>query len=122
MTVNHRIAGNSCTLDDVKVSSEQVTIEAGGTIDLAREQAQLKATGRLRKIPGLVTVLVTSLLEFKGEGPVDNIHWSIGSVPGFHLFGKAAKKMSKQETEAEKQGGRTVKGVIELPGKVLEDK
>ena len=92
MTVNHRIAGNTLYLDDLKVSSEQVKIEAGGTIDLAREQAQLKATGRLRKIPGLVTVLLTSLLEFKGEGPIDNVRWSLGSVPAFTFSAKQRRR------------------------------
>ena len=68
MTVNHRIAGSTLYLEELKLVSEQALIEASGAIDLAREYTQLTARGRLRRLPGLVTVLLTWLLEFKGEG------------------------------------------------------
>ena len=92
MTVNHRMAGGTLYLDDLKLVSEQARVEAGGNIDLAREYAQLTARGRLRRLPGLVTVLLTCLLEFKGEGPVDDVRWSLKSIPRFHLIGKSRRK------------------------------
>ena len=123
MTVNHRMAGSLLYLEDLKLVSEHARIQAGGNIDLAREYAQLNARGGLRKLPGLITVLLTSLLEFKGEGPVDNVRWSIKGFPGFHPIVNAPKKTARTEADAaEKEADRAVKGLIELPGKVLEDK
>jgi hypothetical protein len=122
MTVNHRVAGNKLYLEELKLVSDQAHIDAAGTIDLAREYAQLTAKGRLRKIPGIVTVFLAWLLEFKGEGPVDNIRWSFRTVPGFQLLGKVAQRTDKPEAVAEKEADRAVKGLIELPGKVLHEK
>src|SRR5580765_8425480 len=122
MTVNHRMAGNLLYLEDLKLVSEHARIQAGGNIDLARESTQLNARGGLRKLPGLITVLFTSLLEFKGEGPVDNVRWSIKGFPGFHPIVNAPKKTTRTADAAEKEADRAVKGLIELPGKVLEDK
>src|SRR4029434_4799852 len=120
MTVNHRMAGGTLFLDDLKLTSQQVRVEAGGKIDLAREYAQFTAKGRLRRLPGLVTVLRTFLLEFKGEGPVDDVRWRLKSIPRFHLFSKIAKRANK--TEAEKGADRALKGLLELPGNLLPDK
>jgi hypothetical protein len=122
MTVNHRMAGSLLYLEDVKLVSEHAHVEAGGNIDLAREYTQLNARGGLRKLPGLITVLFTWLLEFKGDGPVDNVHWSIKGFPGFHPIVNAPKKTTRTADAAEKEADRAVKGLIELPGKVLEDK
>ncbi len=120
MSVNHRISGGTLFLDDLKLVSRQVRVEAGGEIDLEREYAQFTAKGRLRRLPGLVTVLLTFLLEFKGEGPMDDVRWRFKSIPGFHLIGKAARKSTR--TEAEKGADRALKGLIELPGDVLPGK
>src|SRR6478736_2483630 len=122
MTVNHRMAGSLLYLEDLKLVSEHAHVEAGGNIDLAHESTQLNARGGLRKLPGLITVLFTSLLEFKGEGPVDNVRWSIKGFPGFHPVVNAPKKTTRPADAAEKEADRAVKGLIELPGKVLEDK
>jgi hypothetical protein len=122
MTVNHRMAGSLLYLEDLKLVSEHAHVEAGGNIDLARESTQLHARGGLRKLPGLITVLFTWLLEFKGEGPVDNVRWSIKGFPGFHPIVNAPKKTTRTADAAEKEADRAVKGLIELPGKVLEDK
>jgi len=122
MTVNHRMAGSILYLEDLKLVSEHARIQAGGNIDLAREYTQLTARGGLRKLPGLITVLFTWLLEFKGEGPVDNVRWSIKGFPGFHPIVNAPKKTTRTADAAEKEADRAVKGLIELPGKVLEDK
>ena len=122
MTVNHRMAGSLLYLEDLKLVSEHAHVEAGGNIDLAREYTQLNARGGLRKLPGLITVLFTWLLEFKGEGPVDNVRWSIKGFPGFHPIVNAPKKTAREADAAEKEADRAVKGLIELPGKVLEDK
>ncbi len=121
MTVNHRIAGSSLYLEELKLISEQALIEASGAIDLAREYTQLTARGRLRRLPGLVTVLLTWLLEFKGEGPVGGVRWSLNALPGFHPIINAPKKTTRTEREAENEDDRAVKGLIELPGKVLRD-
>ena len=122
LTVNHRMAGSILYLEDLKLVSEHAHIEAGGNIDLAREYTQFTATGGLRKLPGLITVLFTWLLEFKGKGPVDNVRWSIKGFPGFHPVVNAPKKATRTADAAEKEADRAVKGLIELPGKVLEDK
>ena len=122
MIVNHRMAGSVLYLEDLKLVSEHAHVQAGGNIDLARESTQLNARGGLRKLPGLITVLFTSLLEFKGEGPVDNVRWSIKGFPGFHPIVNAPKKTTRTADAAEKEADRAVKGLIELPGKVLEDK
>ena len=122
MTVNHRMAGSILYLEDLKLVSEHAHVQAGGNIDLAHESTQLNARGGLRKLPGLITVLFTSLLEFKGEGPVDNVRWSIKGFPGFHPIVNAPKKTTRTADAAEKEADRAVKGLIELPGKVLEDK
>ena len=122
MTVNHRMAGSLLYLEDLKLVSEHAHVQAGGNIDLARESTQLNARGGLRKLPGLITVLFTWLLEFKGEGPVDNVRWSIKGFPGFHPIVNAPKKTTRTADAAEKEADRAVKGLIELPGKVLEDK
>ena len=122
MTVNHRMAGSILYLEDLKLVSEHARIQAGGNIDLAHESTQLNARGGLRKLPGLITVLFTWLLEFKGEGPVDNVRWSIKGFPGFHPIVNAPKKTTRTADAAEKEADRAVKGLIELPGKVLEDK
>ncbi len=122
MTVNHRMAGSLLYLEDLKLVSEHAHVQAGGNIDLAHESTQLNARGGLRKLPGLITVLFTSLLEFKGEGPVDNVRWSIKGFPGFHPIVNAPKKTTRTADAAEKEADRAVKGLIELPGKVLEDK
>jgi len=66
--------------------------------------------------------LLTSLFEFKGEGPVDDMHWKLKSIPGVSLVGNAVKKTTGTAAEAGKGVGKAVKGLIELPGKVLEDK
>jgi hypothetical protein len=67
--------------------------------------------------------LFTWLLEFKGERLVDNVRWSIKGFPGFHPIVNAPKKTAMKESDAaEKEADRAVKGLIELPGKVLEDK
>ncbi len=121
MTVNHRIAGSSLYLEELKLVSEQALIEASGAIDLAREYTQFTARGRLRRLPGLVTVLLTWLLEFKGEGPVGSARWSLKGLAGFHPIINAPKKTTRTEREAENEDDRAVKGLIELPGKVLRD-
>ena len=121
MTVNHRIAGSSLYLEELKLVSEQALIEGSGAIDLAREYTQFTARGRLRRLPGLVTVLLTWLLEFKGEGPVGSARWSLKGLAGFHPVINAPKKTTRTEREAENEDGRAVKGLIELPGKVLRD-
>ena len=121
MTVNHRISGSSLYLEELKLVSEQALIEASGAIDLAREYTQFTARGRLRRLPGLVTVLLTRLLEFKGEGPVGSARWSLKGLAGFHPIINAPKKTTRTEREAESEDGRAVKGLIELPGKVLRD-
>jgi hypothetical protein len=122
IAVNHRMAGSILHLEDLKLVSEHARIQAGGNIDLAREYTQLNARGGLRKLPGLITVLFTWLLEFKGEGPVDNVRWSIKGFPGFHPVVNAPKKTTRTADAAEREADRAVKGLIELPGKVLEDK
>jgi hypothetical protein len=123
MTVNHRMAGSILYLADLKLVSEHARIQSGGNIDLAREYTKLTARGGLRKLPGLITAWLTWLLEFKGEGPVDNVRWSIKGFPGFHPIVNAPKKTARTEADAaEKEADRAVKGLIELPGKVLEDK
>ena len=121
MTVNHRIAGSSLYLEELKLVSEQALLEASGAVDLAREYTQLTARGRLRRLPGLVTVMLTWLLEFKGEGPVGGVRWSLKALPGFHPIINAPKKTTRTEREAENEDGRALKGLIELPGKVLRD-
>ena len=121
MTVNHRVAANQLYLKDLKLVSDQAHIDAQGTIDLAREYAQFRAKGRLRRLPGIVTVLLAWLFEFKGEGPVDNIRWSFKTVPGFHLLSKVAQRTAPPESASEKEADRAVKGLIELPGKVVRD-
>ena len=121
MTVNHRISDSSLYLEELKLVSEQALIEGSGAIDLAREYTQFTARGRLRRLPGLVTVLLTWLLEFKGEGPVGSARWSLKGVAGFHPVINAPKKTSRTEREAENEDGRAVKGLIELPGKVLRE-
>ena len=103
MTVNHRMAGSLLYLEDLKLVSEHAHVEAGGNIDLARESTQLNARGGLRKLPGLITVLFTWLLEFKGEGPVDNVRWSIKGFPGFHPIVNAPKKTTRQRTQRRKK-------------------
>src|SRR6476660_9207274 len=122
MTVNHRMAGSLLYLEDLKLVSEHAHVEAGGNIDLARESTQLNARGGLRKLPGLITVLFTWLLEFKGQGPVDAVRWSVKGFPGFHPVVNAPKKTTRTADAAEKEADRAVKGLIELPGNVLEDK
>jgi hypothetical protein len=122
MTVNHRMAGSMLYLEDLKLVSEHARVQAGGDIDLAREYTHLTARGGLRKLPGLITVLFTWLLEFKGEGPVDAVRWSIKGFPGFHPVVNAPNKTTRIADAAEKEADRAVKGLIELPGKVLEDK
>ncbi len=121
MTVNHRIAGSSLYLEELKLVSEQALVEASGAVDLAREYTELTARGRLRRLPGLVTVLLTWLLEFKGEGPVGGVRWSLNGLPRFHPIINPPKKTTRAEREAENEDGRAVKGLIELPGKVLRD-
>src|SRR6478672_831373 len=122
MTVNHRMAGSILYLEDLKLVSEHARIQSGGNIDLAREYTQLTARGGLRKLPGLITAWLTWLLEFKGEGPVDNVRWSIKGFPGFHPIVNAPRKTTRTADVAEKEADRAVKGLIELPGKVLEEK
>ena len=122
MTLNHRIAGNILHLQDLKLVSEHARVQAGGDIDLAREYTQLTARGGLRKLSGLITVLFTWFLEFKGVGPVDNVLWSIKGFPGFHPVVNAPKKTTRTADAAEKAADRAVKGLIELPGKVIEEK
>ena len=92
MTVNHRITDSTLHLDHLKLDNKQAHIRAQGTIDLEREYAHLTASGRLNGIAGLTTVLFASLLEFEGEGPVDQIHWKLNGLPGFRHIRKAAKK------------------------------
>jgi hypothetical protein len=121
MTVNHRISDSSLYLEELKLVSEQALIEGSGAVDLAREYTQLTARGRLRRLPGLVTVLLTWLLEFKGEGPVGNTRWSLKGLAGFHPIINASKRTTRMEREAENEDGRAVKGLIELPGKVLRE-
>ena len=122
MTVNHRMAGSILYLEDLKLVSAHARVQAGGNIDLAREYAQLNARWGLRKLPGLITFLLTWLLEFKGQGPVDNVRWGIKGFPGFHPIVNVPKKTISTADAAEKAADRAVKGLIELPGKVLEDK
>ncbi len=121
MTVNDRIAGSKLYLEELKLVSAQALIGASGAIDLAGEYTQLTARGRLRRLPGLVTVLLTWLLEFRGEGPVGGVRWSLNGLPGFHPIINAPKKTTGTEREAESEDSRAVKGLIELPGKVLRD-
>ena len=121
MTVNDRIGGSTLYLEELRLVSAQALVGASGAIDLAGEYTQLTAKGRLRRLPGLVTVLLTWLLEFKGEGPVGGVRWSLNGLPGFHPIINAPKKTTRTEREAENEDNRAVKGLIELPGKVLRD-
>ena len=108
MTVNHRISGSSLYLEELKLVSEQALIEGSGAIDLAREYTQFTARGRLRRLPGLVTVLLTRLLEFKGEGPVGSARWSLKGLAGFHPIINAPRKTTRTEEgggERRRQGG-----------------
>ena len=120
MTMHHRMTGGTLYLEELKLDSEQVRVKASGKINLGNEYTLLTAKGRLRKIPGLITFLFTWLFEFKGEGPLDGVRWSLKGFPGFHPIINAPKKTTETE-EAEQAADRAVKGVIELPGKVLRD-
>jgi hypothetical protein len=73
----------------------------------------------LRKLPGIITTLLSFLLEFKGEGPVDNVRWRLKAVPSLPLIRKAATKATSSEED--KPADRALKGLIELPGKVIRD-
>ena len=110
MTVKHRMADGTLHLEDLKLDSKQTHIEASGAIDLVRDHARITAHGRLRGITGLATVILASLLEFQGEGPVRDMHWKLKSIPGVGLIGKAAKKITGKEKGAVKGTGGGVKG------------
>jgi len=120
MTVHHRMAGSSVYLDELKLVSAQVHVEARGAIDLAHEYSQITASWGLQKIPGLLTFFFTWLLDFKGEGPLDSMHWSLKRLSGIHPHGQAEKRAARTGTE-EEEADRALKGLIELPGKVVEE-
>jgi hypothetical protein len=122
VTAKHRMAGGTLHLDDLTLDSKQTHIEANGTIDLARGYARLTAKVNLQGIVGLATVLVTSLLEFEGEGRVGDVRWKLKNIPGVGLLGGAAKKTTETATGAVKKTGKAVKGLLKLPGKLLPGK
>ena len=122
MTVKHRIAGGILHLEDLKLESKQTHIEADGDIDLVRDYAQITAQGRLRGITGLATVVLASLLEFEGTGPVSDMHWKMKSIPGVGLIGKTARKITGKEKGEVTETGGGVKSAHGAKGKQPPDR
>ena len=104
----------------MKLVSAPVRVQASGAIDLAHETAQISAQGGLRKLPGVLTFLFTWFLEFKGQGPLDNMRWSLRGFPRVPLPGDAGRK-SPEAIADEDDADRALKGLIEFPGKIIEE-
>lgn len=117
LRARHRLAGGKLQIENLVLDNQQAHVEAEGGIDLARQYAKLTARANLRGIVGLATVLLTSLLELEGEGPLRDVRWRLKSAPGTRLIGGAAEAVGKTGGTVIEGAGNAVKGT----GKAASD-
>jgi hypothetical protein len=115
LTSHYRINRGTLHIENLKLESTLTLIDAQGTIDLARQYASLTAKAKLRGIAGIATFLVSSLLEMRGEGPVDDVRWKLDHLPG-------DGRLMEDAADVLKGTGGAVKDILKLPGKLLPRK
>jgi hypothetical protein len=140
LTASHRISDNVFFVNDMKLESKFTRIDADGTVNLASQYAKMAANAKLQGIIGLSTALLSALLEVEGEGPVSDVKWKLKNIPGMEMIGGAAKAAGQTgevvldgatsvvkgtagvATEAVKDTGKAVRGILNLPGKLIPGK
>ena len=70
----YRMSDGKLQIEELTLTSNQMRLEAGGSIDFKRQYVDATAEARLKGLVGLVTA-VAGKVEAKGQGPFGSVEW-----------------------------------------------
>ncbi len=91
-----RVADGFVATDNFEALTSVFKLLARGTIDFINDSVQLKAQARAKGLPGLVLLPVSELLEYKGDGTVENPAWR----PTVFSLGEGRKRDERKPPSA----------------------
>jgi hypothetical protein len=125
LTANHRLGGGNLHINNLKLESKLTRIEADGVVDLNKQYAHLVAKAKLQGIVGMATILLSTLLEMEGDGPVSDVRWKLKNGPteliggAANVVGKTGGAVIEGAGGAVKETGKAAKGLLKIPGKLF---
>ena len=139
LTARHSLGNGVLSIRNLNLDSKFTRVEANGDVNLERNHAHLTAQAKLQGIVGLATGLLSALLEVEGDGPINDVKWTlknpagalvkgagevIGKTGGAVLNGTetAVKVGGSAAAGTVKEAGKAVKGILKLPGRLLPGK
>jgi hypothetical protein len=122
LTSDHSLSDGILGIHNLHLESKLARIDARGTVDLETNHAHLTAKAKMQGLAGTATALLSSLLEVEGSGPVNDMRWRLKNMPDADIITGAAKTLEKTGGKAIKTTGKTVKGLLGIPGKLLPKK
>jgi hypothetical protein len=104
---------------DLRIESTATMVLVKGKLDLQRQTLEADARANLKGVPGIATELLSRILEFHGEGPINDVKWSLAHVP------KVVEKVPEAVEKVPKAVGHVLedvlKGVDDGAGKAFKD-
>jgi hypothetical protein len=137
LTANHSLRNSVLSIRNLHLDSKFTRVEANGDVDLERNHAHLTAKAKLQGIVGLATALLSALLEVEGDGPPNDVKWTLKNLPAGALVkgaadivgktggavidgtGAAVRATGGAAAGTVKEAGKAVKGILKLPGRLL---
>jgi hypothetical protein len=124
LTANHRLGGGNLQINKLRLESKLTRIEADGVVDLNKQYAHLVAQAKLQGIAGMATILLSTLLQMEGDGPVSDVHWKLNMPADLiggaaNVVGKAGGAVIEGAGGAVKETGKAAKGLLKIPGKIF---
>jgi hypothetical protein len=137
LTANHSLHNSVLSIRNLNLDSKFTRVEANGDVNLERNHAHLTAKAKLQGIVGLATALLSALLEVEGDGPTNDVKWTLKNLPAGALVkgaadivgntggavidgtGAAVKATGSAAAGTVKEAGKAVKGILKIPGRIL---
>lgn len=99
---------------DLRIESSTTVVTATGWLNFVKDTVAVDVRANLKGVVGVATALVSKILEVRGEGPLDKVHWTLANVP------KVVDGAANVVSEGAAAVGEAAKGVGEAAGKILE--
>ena len=93
---------------DFRIENVATMLSAKGRIDMVHQTLDVDVLARLKGVVGIATEIVSRVFEIHGEGPLDDVHWSMANSP----------RIVKDVTHTAIEGVEAVTGET---GNVIED-
>ena len=93
---------------DFRIENVATMLSAKGRIDMVHQTLDVDVLARLKRVVGIATEIVSRVFEIHGEGPLDDVHWSMANSP----------RIVKDVTHTAIEGVEAVTGET---GNVIED-